>query len=456
MPKITNFIRILLVSFIAWNCSSDENTEVQIFEKTINDTMVIALQTGTSSCFVFEDDTLGYDFELVEQFAAYTQVPFKIVLVNSQPEALQMLKGGEIHLFASQTFESRSLKKEFDFKLFPNDAAMVLVQNPGVKSINNLLELKGKTVTVTENSPYYHRLTQLNEEIGGGIVIETIADSVSSEELIVKLGQRKINFTIAHRNQVNLYKRHFKSLDARLNITFKQKSGWLSVNNTKIDTLFSNWKQTDNFEESIQYLQLKYSRINPFLPTGKLKIPKGAISPYDGYFKKYAKEIGWDWRLIAAIAYHESGFDSTRVSSVGAAGLMQLMPATARSFGLDPYSVFEAEKNIEAGVQYIKSLNLLFRKVLSADDKVKFVLASYNSGPAHVIDAMSLAEKFGKNKYKWTDNVEYYFQRKNVPEYYNDDVVRYGKFNSAQTLRYLNDVHETHLKYVEQSPNKIK
>ena len=55
------------------------------------------------------------------------------------------------------------------------------------------------------------------------------------------------------------------------------------------------------------------------------------------------------------------------------------------------------EKNIEAGVQYIKSLNMSFRKIENKEERIKFILAAYNSGPAHIFDAMELAKKHGKN-----------------------------------------------------------
>lgn len=450
MPKFINFLFILIVTAFISSCSQDYSDDINASGNVLGDTLIVALTTGTSSCYIQDGDTLGLDYELLEQFSEANEQPVKYIMVSSLSQGIELLKEKKIHLFASTTFLSKSLR-DFKFYFLPNDAAMVLVQNTGLKSVNNLLELKGKTIVVPQNSTYHMRLQTLNEEIGGGINIETVPDTVSSEELIVKLGKREINFTIAHRNQFNLYKRHFNGLDARLNITFKQKNGWFSLENPKLDSLIQKWYNTEDFAETLQFLQLKYSRINPFTESAKLLTPKGAISPFDAHFKKYSKEINWDWRLIAAIAYHETGFDPTKVSRVGASGLMQLMPGTAQSFGLDAYTVFDAEKNIEAGIQYIKSLNLLFRNVLSPEDKIKFVMASYNSGPAHVIDAMNLAEKYGKNKYKWHDNVEFYFQKLNLPEYYQDEVVKSSKYNSTQTIRYLREVQETHLKYIEQT-----
>jgi membrane-bound lytic murein transglycosylase F len=133
---------------------------------------------------------------------------------------------------------------------------------------------------------------------------------------------------------------------------------------------------------------------------------------------------------------------------VGAAGLMQLMPRTAANFGLDKQTVFNPEMNIEAGVQYIKSLNLTFRKVENKDERVKFILAGYNSGPAHILDAMALAQKYGKNPQVWFGNVEFFLLKKSEPEFYNDKVVKYGYFRGKQTVSYVHNTLKTFEKYL--------
>ena len=92
-------------------------------------------------------------------------------------------------------------------------------------------------------------------------------------------------------------------------------------------------------------------------------MPKGSISPYDNIFKKHAKDIGWDWQLLAALAFVESGYDSTVVSWAGAKGIMQLMPQTTLDFGVDQYEIENPEKNIAACVEYIKSLNMIYRRI---------------------------------------------------------------------------------------------
>lgn len=96
----------------------------------------------------------------------------------------------------------------------------------------------------------------------------------------------------------------------------------------------------------------------------------------EGYIKKYSKEYGVDENLVRSVVKAESGFNPNAKSPVGAIGLMQLMPATARSMGVnDPYN---AEQNIQGGTKYLKGLLDRF-----GGDKEKAV-AAYNAGAGAV------------------------------------------------------------------------
>ena len=86
-----------------------------------------------------------------------------------------------------------------------------------------------------------------------------------------------------------------------------------------------------------------------------------------------------DPRLVAAVINQESGFKARAVSSAGACGLMQLMPATARRFGVR--DIFDPAQNIDAGVRYLRWLLDTF------GGRVDLALAGYNAGEGRVISA---------------------------------------------------------------------
>ena len=167
---------------------------------------------------------------------------------------------------------------------------------------------------------------------------------------------------------------------------------------------------------------------------------------------RYAKEQGWDWRLIAAQAYHESRFDTSVVSWAGAKGLMQIMPRTARSNGLADKDIQNPEKNIATAIKIMASLERSFSTIEDPQERMKFILASYNSGIGHVLDAIALAKKYGKDPQKWDGNVAEYILLKSNPEYFNDEVCKFGYFRGRETYSYVNKV----LKLYEYYKSKIK
>ena len=100
-------------------------------------------------------------------------------------------------------------------------------------------------------------------------------------------------------------------------------------------------------------------------------------SKYDETIEKYAARYGVDPTLVRAVIQVESNFDPRCVSHKGARGLMQLMPATARRFGVS--EIHDPEQNIRGGVQYLSYLMRLFNEDLPR------VLAGYNAGENAVL-----------------------------------------------------------------------
>lgn len=175
--------------------------------------------------------------------------------------------------------------------------------------------------------------------------------------------------------------------------------------------------------------------------------PYVKISELDNHFREAADSIDWDWKLIAAICYTESKFDSTAVSHVGAYGVMQMLPKTLRSLGVPDSLHTDTRTNINAGARYLKKLERIFRRIKNFDERLNFVLASYNAGIGQVNDAMALAQKYGKSRYIW-HGVDTFLILKKYPEYYNDSVFKTGSFNSSdETLQFVEKVTKRWKRY---------
>lgn len=181
------------------------------------------------------------------------------------------------------------------------------------------------------------------------------------------------------------------------------------------------------------------------------KKPLNIISEYDPIIRKVASDRGYDWRFISAIAFAESRFDHDVVSHSGAVGLMQIMPVVARQFEVDPMHIGDPHTNITLGVEFLDYIGrtLRFPASTSEKDRLSIILASYNCGMGHVLDARRLAVKYGENPNSW-NVVSRYLQLKCEPEYYDDEVVRCGAFyDNRQTLSFVKKVMRYYDSYCE-------
>lgn len=455
MIKKKQALLVLVCIFLLSSCGQKKtntltvSSAIDLKEIVATDTLRIATLYGSTSYFMYRNELMGFDYDLAKNLANHLKLNLKITIANNESELIQLLEKGDVDLIAYNMTETKELKKQFSFVLPQTGSYQVLVQNMGVNVISSVTELAGKTIHVKENSIFHQRLKALNVEIGGSINITLAPDSISNEDLIDSVGEHKFDYTLAFHNVALLHKSFYRRIDCRMPVAFEQNNGWLvRSENSDLQRVIQQWQNSPEIKELQTQLSEKYWDQSPYFAFRKVRIPKGAISPYDRFFKKYAPIIDWDWRLLASVAYHESKFDPTQRSWAGAIGLMQLMPRTAGNFGLSPQSALDPELNIEASVQYIKSLNLSFHKIKSKDERIKFILAGYNCGPAHILDAMALAQKYGKNPQVWFGNVEYFLLKKSEVQYYEDKVVKYGYFRGNVTVRYVQNTMDTYRKYL--------
>lgn len=191
-----------------------------------------------------------------------------------------------------------------------------------------------------------------------------------------------------------------------------------------------------------------YSTYDPFkrLECG---LTAHQLTPYDGLIKKYAAELGWDWRLLAAIIYQESKFSINSESHRGATGLMQIMPRTAHYYGVT--NLFDPEENLKAGVAHLSRLQRHL-KAIPEEDLCNFVLASYNAGEGRIADCRVFTEHMNLDKNKW-EVVASTIPLMNNDEILQIDTLKHGKFKGIETLNYVDRVNLIYNAFCEIHPS---
>ena len=177
--------------------------------------------------------------------------------------------------------------------------------------------------------------------------------------------------------------------------------------------------------------------------------PHYLISRFDDIMRKVGDEQGQDWRFMSAIAYSESRFIENLESKQGAVGIMQIRPVVARHFKVPVESISDTETNVRLAGMLLSELDGMLRLPASIpeQDRLSIILASYNAGIGHVLDARGLARAEGANPNSWTD-VSRYLQLKSTPDYYEQEIVKCGKFTgSGQTLSYVKQVMRKYNQY---------
>jgi membrane-bound lytic murein transglycosylase MltF len=123
-------------------------------------------------------------------------------------------------------------------------------------------------------------------------------------------------------------------------------------------------------------------------------------------FRKYSGQYDMDSLLMMAQGYQESRLDHAAKSQVGAVGVMQVMPATAKDLKVG--DITQIEPNIHAGVKYMRFMidQYYAKEPMTRVNKGLFAFASYNAGPARIRQLRQEAAKRGLDPNVWFNNVE--------------------------------------------------
>ena len=418
----------------------------------------IALTDNSStSYFVYKGEPMGYEYELLNAFSKHIGVELEIVIVKNMNTIFDQLNNGEADIIAANLTVTKERAQKVNFTEPLLLTRQVLIQRKpenwqtmtsgeiDKKLIRNTIEIIDKEVHVRKGSSFYSRLLSLSEEVGGKInIIEAPGDN-DTEQLISKVASGEIDYTIADENVALLNQTYYPEIDVKTPISFPQKISW-AVRKDSPDLLreLNLWLNDDKNTHQYAVLYNKYFQ-DPKEAGKRIESEffsnKGSkISVYDDMIKTYSLKIDWDWRLLASMICQESRFNPSAQSWAGAYGLMQIIPATSIRYGIDSIAA-TPQQSIRAGTSYLLSIDKYWKDYIEdKNERIKFVLASYNVGLGHVIDARNLAIKYNKDPNTWSGNVAEFLLKKSMPKYFNDPIVKYGYCRGQEPYNYVKQI----------------
>ena len=451
---------IVILSVISCDKENRIKGTVSVPHRDLNEILADGKITAVTnvnqtSYFIYNGEPMGFHFEMLKKFADHLDVELEIITSNDIDEALEFLQEGKADIVAIGLSISADRQEMMSFtepilqstellvQRKPNDWNKMTSDEVNNSLVRNQLDLAEKTVYVQKGSSYAQRLYNLERESGFSMgVIEVPYDA---EELARQVARGEIDYTVCDDYMANTIGSIYPDLDLSTPVSFPQNIAW-SVRKDGTDALLEeldSWIKGYKTTNDYAYLEHKYfkgSRSARMASSEYFATYTGKVSPYDDIIRNYSDSIGWDWRLMASLIYQESRFNPSVISPRGAYGLMQVMPSTGRYFGYDVTR--SVENNIRAGASYIRMLDRMFSSyVPDPDERVKFILASYNAGHGHVLDAIKLAEKHGLDPGKWDNNVALFLERKSDPAVYGDPVVRNGRLRQGVAVNaYVADI----------------
>ncbi len=421
------------------------------------------VDNNSVSYFIYKGQPMGYEYELLNLFAKHLNVDLKIKVTSGIDRAMDQLNKGEGDLIAFPLSITKDRKQYVAFSKPHFNSYQVLVQRKPANwrqmtldkindsLIRNPVELIGKEVYVLAGSSFETRLQHLSEEIGGDVVILSDTGSSESESLIRKVAIGEIDYTVADHMIARVNASYYPNLDINTPISVAQQIGWATrINSPQLLEAINQWLVAVKKEATFMVIYNRYFK-SPRTSLVRMKSDYSSmggnmLSPFDSLIRQGADTLGWDWRLLASLIYQESKFLPKGESWAGARGLMQLMPRTANEFGA--FDLDDPTQSLSAGVGYLKYLDNYWRKrIADPDERLKFILASYNVGLSHVVDARKLTGKHGKDPQLWYDNVEFFLSRKSDPKFYRDPIVTAGYCKCEEPIHYVRDVLERYEEY---------
>jgi len=317
----------------------------------------------------------------------------------------------------------------------------VLVTGPKSPAVAKIEDLSGKEVYIHKLSAFYLAIQKLNERFkaeGRAPVIVKEADAnLAEDDLLEMVNAGLVEMTVARDLYADFWSKIYTEIQPHKDIVVAsgESIGFAVRKNTPqllavLNEFVKDHRVGTSYGNTVLNRHLKDTKwVKNSLEDGELKKFSHMVS----LFQRYGDQYGLPYLLVAAQAYQESGLDQSVRSPVGAVGVMQIKPETAAGAPISIPNIQAVDKNIQAGVKYMRFMMDRYYQNEPMDkiNKGLFTIASYNAGPARIASLRRKAKDEGLDPNRWFNNVELIASRE----------------IGRETVQYVSNIYKYYLAY---------
>jgi membrane-bound lytic murein transglycosylase MltF len=367
----------------------------------------------------------GFEYALLKEYEKFLnqnikrrelQVTLEFIPVSRDRLFPDLLEGrGDIAAAGLTITEKR--QKIVDFtRPYITGVRELLVTHKSISPPESLRQLSRKRVFVRTSSSYYESLQLLNRRLKNEklrpVKIVEADENLETEDILELVNTGAIDRTVADSHIAEIWAQVFHDIRIHEPIVFRNggRIAWaVRKDAPKLMESLNRFLKKHRKGTLLGNIFFKrYYQDNQWVKN-PLKGDAGKrVDQYRPLFKKYAEQFDFDWRLLLAMAYQESGLNPNKKSHRGAVGLMQIRPSTAADPQVGVEDVHKIENNVHAAVKYLDFIRSRYftEETITPRDRVRFSLAAYNAGPAKIRQARSKAAAMGLDPNRWFRNVE--------------------------------------------------
>lgn len=433
---------LLSIMFLASCKPSDDISRLPNLNKNKKEIVFVTHNGPTTYYLNSEGQAAGIEHDLAELFVKqyYPEHQLRFVLVNSISDVIPSLLKNKAHIAAANLTVTHLRQHLVLFAPAYQETQQQLIFNNEInKKPKKLAELIDKKLAVPEGTSYAEQLTELQQE--NPVLQWQALKRTNTELLLEEVADGVLDYTVADSHLVAVMQNYYPQLQVAQSISPKEKIAWAMSKNTdpemikNIHAFFNTIKNNGTLRNLLDRYYGHSERLNTLDITTFLKRINTLLPKYIHLFKQAQEITGIDWRLLAAVSYRESHWDTFNTSPTNVRGLMMLTEATADQMGvtdrLDP------KQSIPAGAKYLLKLRDTVPERIPEPDRTYMALAAYNIGYAHVEDARVLAKRLRLNPDSWADVKKTLVLLKN-PEYYT--TLKYGYASGGAPVIFVESV----------------